>query len=121
MQRGAGTCVLLAAGGVRRGLATGVDVGAGASVGLSVGVSLGASVSVGIGMRVRWGEVAAGLPNRGDNVCKRAALAAAAARRRQRVAERAANASTAKHVKPCVEVGGGLLEDVHVPGFVRYA
>ena len=88
MQRGAGTCVLLAAGGVRRGLATGVDVGAGASVGLSVGVSLGASVSVGIGMRVRWGEVAAGLPNRGDNVCKRAALAAAAARRRQRVAER---------------------------------
>ena len=71
--------------------------------------------------RALWGEVAAGLPNRGESSCRRGALAAAAARRRQRVAERAANASTAKHVKPCVEVGGGLLEDVHVPGFVRYA
>ena len=55
MQRGAGTCVLLAAGGVRRGLATGVDVGAGASVGLSVGVSLGAHAHVGMGIGIGMG------------------------------------------------------------------
>ena len=55
MLRVAGTCVLLAAGGVRRGLATGVDVGAGASVGSSVGVSLGAHAHVGMGMGIGIG------------------------------------------------------------------